>query len=94
MPVMATQRRNTVLARMVQTGVLSSKAAAAAEKQPLGVQNATPDNGCTQAVAGTAAFFCNYVEQVILQDSSIAKTTAGPGPAAGDRRPEDLHHSR
>ena len=73
--VMATQRRNTVLARMVQTGVLSSKAAAAAEKQPLGVQNATPDNGCTQAVAGTAAFFCNYVEQVILQDSSIAKTT-------------------
>ena len=72
----ATQRRNTVLARMVQTGVLSSKAAATAEKAPLGVQNATPDNGCTQTVAGSAAFFCNYVEQVILQDSSIAKTPA------------------
>lgn len=72
----ATQRRNTVLARMVQTGVLSSQAAATAEKAPLGVQNATPDNGCTQAVASSAAFFCNYVEQVILQDSSIAKTPA------------------
>ena len=72
----ATQRRNVVLARMVQTGVLSSKAAATAEKAPLGVQNATPDNGCTQTVAGSAAFFCNYVEQVILQDSSIAQTPA------------------
>jgi membrane peptidoglycan carboxypeptidase len=72
----ATARRNTVLARMVQTGVLSSKLAAAAEKTPLGLQNGTPDNGCTQAVAGSGAFFCNYVEQVILQDSSIAKTAA------------------
>jgi membrane peptidoglycan carboxypeptidase len=70
----ALQRRNTVLARMVQTGVLSSTAATAAEKAPLGVQNAVPDNGCTQGTAGTAAFFCNYVEQVILQDSSIANT--------------------
>jgi membrane peptidoglycan carboxypeptidase len=72
---MATQRRNTVLARMVQTDVLSSKAATAAEKAPLGVQNGIPDNGCTQGTAGSAAFFCNYVEQVILQDSSIAKTS-------------------
>ena len=71
---MAMARRNTVLARMVQTGVLSSAKAAAAEKQPLGVQDAVPDNGCTQTTAGTAAFFCNYVEQVFVQDSSIAKT--------------------
>ena len=27
-------------------------------------------------MAGSGAFFCNYVEQVILQDSSIAKTAA------------------
>ena len=74
-PAKATERRDTVLARMVQTGVLSSKAAAAAEKLPLGLHSAVPDNGCTQAVAGTAAFFCNYVEQVFVQDSSIAKTS-------------------
>ena len=73
---MAMARRNTVLARMVQTGVLSSTTAAATEKQPLGVQDGVPENGCTQNMAGSAAFFCNYVEQVVLQDSSIAKTTA------------------
>jgi membrane peptidoglycan carboxypeptidase len=72
---MAMARRNTVLARMVQTGVLSSAKAAAAEKQPLGVQDAVPDNGCTQTTAGTAAFFCSYVEQAFVQDSSIAKTS-------------------
>jgi membrane peptidoglycan carboxypeptidase len=71
----ALERRNTVLARMVQTGVLSSKLAAAAEKAPLGVQNATPDNGCTQGTAGSAAFFCDYVEQAFVQDSTIAKTS-------------------
>ncbi|MGO9782961.1 MAG: transglycosylase domain-containing protein, partial [Streptosporangiaceae bacterium] len=74
-PTMATERRNTVLARMAQTGVLSSEAAAAAEKLPLGLHSAVPDNGCTQAVAGTGAFFCNYVEQVFVQDSSVAKTS-------------------
>src|SRR5450755_253480 len=74
-PAKATERRDTVLARMVQTDVLSRKAATAAEKAPLGVQNGIPDNGCTQGTAGSAAFFCNYVEQVILQDSSIAKTS-------------------
>jgi len=74
-PAAATERRDTVLARMVQTGVLSSKAAAAAEKQPLGLHSAVPINGCTQAVAGTAAFFCNYVQQIFVQDSSIAKTS-------------------
>ncbi len=74
-PAMAMQRRDTVLARMAQTGVLSSEAAAAAEKLPLGLHSAVPDNGCTQAVAGTGAFFCNYVEQVFVQDSSVAKTS-------------------
>jgi len=74
-PASATERRDTVLARMVQTDVLSSKAAAAAEKLPLGLHSAVPENGCTQAMAGTGAFFCNYVQQVFVQDSSIAKTS-------------------
>jgi membrane peptidoglycan carboxypeptidase len=73
-PALALQRRNTVLARMVQTGVLSQAQATAAEKTPLGVTRAMPQNGCTEAVAGNAAFFCNYVEQVFLQDTTVAKT--------------------
>jgi membrane peptidoglycan carboxypeptidase len=74
-PAAALERRNTVLARMAQTGALTSAQAAAAEKQPLGVHNATPDNGCTASTAGSAAFFCNYVEQVFVQDSTVAKTS-------------------
>ncbi|HWG15051.1 MAG TPA: transglycosylase domain-containing protein, partial [Streptosporangiaceae bacterium] len=73
-PATALERRNTVLARMVQTGALDAKTAATAEKAPLGVSNTTPDNGCTAAVAGTGAFFCNYVEHVFINDSSVAKT--------------------
>jgi membrane peptidoglycan carboxypeptidase len=73
-PANALERRNTVLARMVQTGVLDAKTAATAEKAPLGVQNSTPDNGCTASRAGTGAFFCNYVEHVFVNDTSVAKT--------------------
>jgi membrane peptidoglycan carboxypeptidase len=73
-PAKALERRNTVLARMVQTGVLAQAQATAAEKTPLGVTHAMPLNGCTETVAGNAAFFCNYVEQVFLQDTTVAKT--------------------
>jgi membrane peptidoglycan carboxypeptidase len=73
-PANATERRNTVLARMVQTGVLDAKTAATAEKAPLGVSNTTPENGCTADVAGSGAFFCSYVEHVFVNDSSVAKT--------------------
>ena len=33
-----------------------------------------PEPGCNQEVAGDSAFFCNYVEQVFLQDTTVAKT--------------------
>jgi membrane peptidoglycan carboxypeptidase len=74
-PAVALERRNTVLARMAQTGALTSAQAATAEKKPLGLQNGMRDNGCTAATAGTAAFFCDYVEQVFIQDSAVAKTS-------------------
>ena len=73
-PSVALERRNTVLARMVQTGVLSQTQAQAAEKMPLGVTHAMPQSGCSASVAGDAAFFCNYVEPVFLQDTTVAKT--------------------
>ncbi len=73
-PTDALTRRNTVLARMVQTGVLTQAQATAAEKTPLGVTHGMPEPGCNQEVAGDSAFFCNYVEQVFLQDTTVAKT--------------------
>jgi membrane peptidoglycan carboxypeptidase len=73
-PAMALERRNTVLARMVQTHVLPAAQAAAAAKKPLGVGHYMPPNGCNAAMAGSGAFFCDFVEQTILQDSSIANT--------------------
>jgi membrane peptidoglycan carboxypeptidase len=74
-PATALERRNTVLARMVQTGVLTAQTAATAEKAPLGVGDHVPENGCTQDMAGTAAFFCSYVEHVFVNDATVAKTT-------------------
>jgi membrane peptidoglycan carboxypeptidase len=73
-PAAALHRRNIVLNTMAQTGVLTNAQAAAAKKKPLGAQDAMPDNGCTQSTAGSAAFFCDYVEQVFIQDSTAAKT--------------------
>ncbi len=75
-PATAKERRNTVLALMAQTHVLAPAAAAAAEKKPLGVGHYTPENGCTQDMAGSGAFFCQYVEELILHDNSIAATPA------------------
>ncbi|HEX4258818.1 MAG TPA: transglycosylase domain-containing protein, partial [Streptosporangiaceae bacterium] len=74
-PATASERRNTVLARMAQTGAVTSAQATAAEKTPLGLHMGMPDNGCTTTTAGSAAFFCNYVEQVFLQDSTVANST-------------------
>jgi membrane peptidoglycan carboxypeptidase len=75
-PAMAKERRDTVLARMVQTGALDAKTAAKAEQAPLGVSSHVPENGCTADMAGTGAFFCNYVEHAFINDaSSVAKTS-------------------
>ena len=54
--------------------MLTQAQATAAEKTPLGVTHGMPEPGCNQEVAGDSAFFCNYVEQVFLQDTTVAKT--------------------
>ena len=89
---MAIARRNTVLARMVQTGVLSSTTAAAAEQQPLGVQEAVPENGCTQNMAGerrssattSSRWYCRTPRSQRQADRAETEL---------HRRPEDLHHA-
>jgi len=70
----ALERRNTVLARMQQLGIISAATAAATEKKPLGLHYTPQQNGCSSASAGSAAFFCDYVEQVILRDPKFGKT--------------------
>jgi len=74
-PATALTRRNTVLARMAQTGAgLSAAQAAADEKQPLGLHVSVPESGCESSSVGTAGFFCEYVEEVFLHDSAYGKT--------------------
>ncbi len=72
-PAAALTRRNTVLARMAQLGDITPAAAAAAEKQPLGLNPKQPQAGCTSASAQSAPFFCDYVLAVIRHDAAYTK---------------------
>ena len=74
-PKVALTRRNTVLARMAQTNNgLTAAQATIDEAKPLGLHVAVPQSGCEAASVGTAGFFCEYVEEVILHDSAYGKT--------------------
>jgi len=75
-PALSRERRNTVLARMAQTGAISPAVAKKAEAEPLAVHPAPPPNGCTDSLAGPAAFFCSYVEHVLMRDPALGKTPA------------------
>ena len=81
-PQQATQRRNTVLARMAQLGYITQAEAVAAGKQPLGLNPSVPQMGCTSYSARNAAFFCDYVLAVIRHDAfyrSVWKRLNGAG---------------
>ena len=74
-PKEALQRRNTVLARMAQTdNGLTAAQAAAAEAKPLGLNVSVPESGCQSSSVGSAGFFCQYVEEVFLQNPAYGKT--------------------
>jgi membrane peptidoglycan carboxypeptidase len=63
------QRRNTVLARMAQLHDIPAATAAAAEKQPLGLNPSVPESGCTSRSAKYAGYLCDYVIAVIRHDA-------------------------
>ncbi|MHC0429522.1 transglycosylase domain-containing protein [Streptomyces sp. O3] len=69
----ATKRRNIVLQRMVETGDITQKEATEAKKKDLGLKVSRPQNGCITAVKG-ATFFCDYVQEVFLNDPAFGKT--------------------
>jgi membrane peptidoglycan carboxypeptidase len=83
-PTLAVTRRNTVLARIEQTNPIAPKttaprltaaAAAADEKQKLGLHVGPVQNGCSANTVGNDAFFCDYVLHTILLDKSFGATT-------------------
>ena len=74
-PATAKMRRDTVLARMAQTGTgLTTVQATADEATPLGLHVSVPESGCESSSVGTAGFFCEYVEEVFLHDPAYGKT--------------------
>jgi membrane peptidoglycan carboxypeptidase len=71
-PEAALARRNTVLDRMAQVGYISSEQAAKAKAAPLGLAPSESTNGCI--TSANAAFFCDYVLNVIKTDPIFGKT--------------------
>jgi len=76
-PSHALARRNIVLARMAQLHDIPAATAAAAAKQPLGLNTSKPQqSGCTSKSAKYAAYFCDYVVAVIHHDAAYKKVAA------------------
>jgi membrane peptidoglycan carboxypeptidase len=44
------------------------------EAKPLGLNVSVPQSGCEATSVGTAGFFCEYVEEVLLHDPAYGKT--------------------
>jgi membrane peptidoglycan carboxypeptidase len=72
-PDNAQQRRDTVVERMAQLGIVSRGQADAVEAQGLGLDVQPATNGC---VGSKAAFFCDYVRRFLLADPSLGATVA------------------
>ncbi|MEV4969897.1 transglycosylase domain-containing protein [Streptomyces scopuliridis] len=69
----ATERRNTVLTRMVANRGITRAEAEKAMATPIRLNVSWPKNGCITAVSG-AGFFCDYVRKTVLNDPAFGKT--------------------
>ncbi|MDQ4054739.1 MAG: penicillin-binding protein [Actinomycetota bacterium] len=72
-PKDARERRDLVLDRMAELGMISSDAADRVGSRALRLRLAPAGNGC---VASTAPFFCEYVYEYLLQDDALGETVA------------------
>ncbi|PVG82570.1 glycosyl transferase [Nocardioides gansuensis] len=70
-PERALARRNTVLARMAQLGVIPQEKADKLKERPLGLRMEKSPNGCQQS---QAPFFCDYVVNYLMEDESLGET--------------------
>ncbi|WP_069813336.1 transglycosylase domain-containing protein [Streptomyces sp. TP-A0874] len=69
----ATERRDTVLRRMVAHKDISQAEADAAIKKPIELNVTKPQNGCITATNG-AGFFCDYIRKTFLASDAFGKT--------------------
>jgi membrane peptidoglycan carboxypeptidase len=70
-PRAATQRRNVVLERMLQTGAITQRQHDQAVATRLTLNMKRTSNGCD---ASKAAFFCDFVYQMLTKDRLLAST--------------------
>jgi membrane peptidoglycan carboxypeptidase len=73
-PEAARERRDVVLDRMAQLGIVTREDADRAKQRPLGLDLSPTPNGC---VSASAAFFCDYARRLFLADERF-----GPDEAA------------
>jgi membrane peptidoglycan carboxypeptidase len=84
-PTNATNRRNTVLNSMAETGYITKKQAAAAEKMPLGLHESSAplEQGCVSPAAASYAFFCDYVMSEIKNNTAYARVKSDLNSVGG-----------
>lgn len=70
------QRRNYVLQRMLVHKKITKAQYTAAVHQPIKVKITPTDSGCMAAQKYNAGFFCSYVQDVMLSDTTFGKTQA------------------
>jgi len=72
-PAAARERRDVVLDRMAELGMISAATAARANQRGLGLRITPLTNGC---VGSVAPFFCDYVMEYLLRDAALGDTVA------------------
>ena len=72
-PERAIARRNVVVNRMAELGVIRDVAAQSMVKQPLRLKVSKARNGC---LGTKAAFFCDYVRRYLMADPALGRTLA------------------
>ncbi|MEY9875651.1 membrane peptidoglycan carboxypeptidase [Streptacidiphilus sp. MAP12-33] len=75
-PDLALKRRNTVLDKMAEYGSITQAQADTAKATPLGLNPKKAQEGCITASHNGEAFFCDYVEHIILKDPAFGATAA------------------
>jgi len=72
-PAQAWTRRNVVVDRMAELGLITSQRAERIKARGLGLEVMPVPNGC---VRSAAPFFCEYVRASLLRDPSLGRTEA------------------
>ncbi len=90
-PERALNRRNVVLDRMAQLGVIDEAKAERLKERKLGLKIEKSPNGCQQS---QAPFFCDYVVNYLMKDKSLGETAKDRKPPPPVRRPDDPDDDR